>query len=152
MDQILYKHRGGYRVTGKLSLNATGNGGTWPLSQLILRDSNLSFKFLRNQYDFQYSDIDHIEITKSGFIVFIIKDSDKSFSFTSLGLRKIVNILQQKQVAISPEELPKLNSASASITAQFVFMAAFLIFMIIAFLGFHHIGPMAHVKFRGQPQ
>jgi hypothetical protein len=136
METVLYKKRGGGRVVDP-SMMALGsaNSATWPLCSLALYDNHAEFKFNGKTKSLQYSDIDHIEIRRSGFIWFIAKDRADSFAFTWTGLAKIVGVLQEKQVPVAPDELSRLGFASAFVWAQVIFAVAFIATWLFMFFG-----------------
>ena len=120
------------------------NGGTWPTASLTLTDDGIVFSFMGKSRSLAYSDVDHFEVTRTGFIRFITKNQSYSFAFTSVGIRKIVSILQDKQVAVDASELAKLPVATFFIWAQIIFGAGFLILWLTLlvhslFMGAHNI-------------
>jgi hypothetical protein len=130
---ILYSQRGGYRVSN-VDMSVSSSGGTWPLASLTLTDESIIFTWPRNRMEIGYSDIEHIEVTNSGFIKFINADNSKSFAFTSVGLPKIIELLKEKQVDVTEAQLQKVKTANFVVWLQVIFGLVFVAFWLFLFL------------------
>jgi len=146
-DTIYSKRGGGY--TSAINMSAMSGRATWPLAKLVLRQNDLTFTVLSNKIDLPFSEIKSVGVTKSGYVVVIANDPQKSFGFTWFGLSKILDYLRSANVPMDDTVATNLTAAKVSLAAQGVFIVVFLALFLSVFLGgTFHLGPLAHAKFR----